>query len=159
MNLTGLSVYIAIRWSLSAWEQIPAMTGKTADPSFLNQLTYLAGTHDSRILKVDTILAYHVGAKYQCEIHIVLAEDMSLREAHDIGESLEQKIERLENVEMAFVHLDYEYDHQPEHVRHSTTLSPTSHTSRQRRGLPQHIIMLWTLFPLISHVLSRVCVL
>ena len=116
-----LSVYICIRWTLSAIEQIPQLVGKTADPSFLNQLTYLAGTHDPRILKVDTILAYHVGAKYQCEVHIVVPEDMSLKEGHDIGESLEMKIERLDCVEMAFVHLDYESDHKPEHVsRHYT---------------------------------------
>jgi divalent metal cation (Fe/Co/Zn/Cd) transporter len=109
-------VYIAVRWTMSALEQIPMLVGKTADPSFLNQLTYLAGTHDPRILKVDTILAYHMGLKYQCEVHIVVPEDMSLKEAHDIGESLETKIERLDCVEMAFVHLDYEFEHKPEHV-------------------------------------------
>ncbi len=123
-----ISLYIAARWTLTAIEQIPAMTGKTADPAFLNQLTYLAGTHDPRILKVDTVLAYHVGQKYLCEVHIVLAEGMSLREAHDIGEALEHKIERLDVVEMAFVHLDYEFEHEPEHVRRQTfthSASPT----------------------------------
>ena len=119
----ALSIYIAIRWTMSAIEQVPMLVGKTADPSFLNQLTYLAGTHDSRILKVDTILAYHVGVKYQCEVHIVVPEDMSLKEGHDIGESLEMKIERLDNVEMAFVHLDYESDHKPEHVTLTHTAS------------------------------------
>ena len=121
----ALSVYIAIRWTMSAIEQIPMLVGKTADPSFLNQLTYLAGTHDPRILKVDTILAYHVGVKYQCEVHIVVPEDMSLKEGHDIGESLEMKIERLDCVEMAFVHLDYECDHKPEHV------IPSAHTTKR----------------------------
>ena len=118
-----LSLYIAVRWTLSAMEQVPMLVGKTADASFLNQLTYLAGTHDSRILKIDTILAYHVGVKYQCEVHIVVPEEMSLKEAHDIGESLETKIERMDSVEMAFVHLDYEFEHKPEHVtQHNTTL-------------------------------------
>ena len=120
-----LSCYIAVRWTLSALEQIPMLVGKTADPSFLNQLTYLAGTHDPRILKVDTILAYHVGVKYQCEVHIVVPEEMSLKEGHDIGESLETKIERLDCVEMAFVHLDYESDHKPEHVTRTRTRTRT----------------------------------
>lgn len=109
-----LSIYIAARWSISAYEQIPALIGSSAPQEFLNQLNYLAGTHDSRILKIDTVLAYHVG-RYQCEVHIVLPEDMSLKTAHDIGESLEKKIERLDNVEMAFVHLDYEWQHRMEH--------------------------------------------
>lgn len=40
---------------------------------------------------------------------------MSLREAHDIGESLQMKIESLPMVERAFVHLDFETTHKPEH--------------------------------------------
>ena len=49
------------------------------------------------------------------EVDIVLPADMPLREAHDIGESLQMKLEKLEDVERAFVHLDYEYAHKPEH--------------------------------------------
>ena len=37
----------------------------------------------------------------------------TLQEAHDIGESLQNKIERLEEVERAFVHLDFESTHHP----------------------------------------------
>ena len=134
-----LSCYIAVRWTISAIEQIPMLVGKTADPSFLNQLTYLAGTHDPRILKVDTILAYHVGVKYQCEVHIVVPEDMSLKEGHDIGESLEMKIERLDRVEMAFVHLDYESDHKPEHVNHTTTQPQPQHSTQTNQLVSQLI--------------------
>jgi len=111
-----LSLYIAVRWTISAYEQMPAMIGESAPPEFLNQLNYLAGTHDPRILKIDTVLAYHVGPRYQCEVHIVLPSDMSLKDGHDIGEELEKKIERLNDVEMAFVHLDYEWQHRLEHT-------------------------------------------
>ena len=44
---------------------------------------------------------------------IVLPEEMSLKQSHDIGESLQLKIERLPEVERAFVHLDYETEHSP----------------------------------------------
>ena len=37
----------------------------------------------------------------------------SLREAHDIGESLQNKVEALTEVERAFVHLDFETGHDP----------------------------------------------
>ena len=40
---------------------------------------------------------------------------MPLKEAHDIGEQLQIKIEKMEDVERAFVHLDYEWDHKAEH--------------------------------------------
>jgi hypothetical protein len=38
----------------------------------------------------------------------------SLREAHDIGASLQAKVESLDEVERAFVHLDFETDHAPD---------------------------------------------
>ena len=53
--------------------------------------------------------------KYLVECDIVLPEDMPLKEAHDIGEQLQIKIEKMEDVERAFVHLDYEWDHKAEH--------------------------------------------
>ena len=49
------------------------------------------------------------------EVDVVLPESMTLREAHDIGESLQMKIEALELTERCFVHLDYEWNHAPEH--------------------------------------------
>ena len=38
-----------------------------------------------------------------------------LWESHDIGEDLQNKLETLPNVERAFVHVDYESEHKPEH--------------------------------------------
>ena len=64
---------------------------------------------------IDTVRAYHVGLKLFVEIDIVLPPGLSLRKAHDIGEDLQTCLERLPNVERAFVHLDYEIDHKIEH--------------------------------------------
>ncbi len=58
---------------------------------------------------------YYFGNRIIAEVDIVLPEDMMLKEAHDIGESLQIAIEGLEFVERAFVHLDYEWFHAPEH--------------------------------------------
>ena len=65
------------------------------------------------MLLIDTVRVYHFGSNFLVECDIVLPEDMSLRESHDIGESLQLKIEKLPEVERAFVHLDYECDHDP----------------------------------------------
>jgi divalent metal cation (Fe/Co/Zn/Cd) transporter len=40
---------------------------------------------------------------------------MPLSQAHDIGESLQEKLEQLPEVERAFVHVDFEFTHRPEH--------------------------------------------
>ena len=60
-------------------------------------------------MRVDKVLAYHFGMRFICEVDVVLPENMPLKEAHDIGDSLEKRIEQLDIVERAFVHLDYEY--------------------------------------------------
>ena len=69
--------------------------------------------HDRHIRHIDTVRAFHFGNNFLVEMDIVLPEDMSLRVAHDIGESLQQRLENLPEVERAFVHLDYEYSHNP----------------------------------------------
>ena len=50
------------------------------------------------------------------QVDIELPEDLPLKEAHAIGESLQEKLEKLPEVERAFVHLDFECEHKPEHV-------------------------------------------
>ena len=96
-------------------EHIQLIVGTTASPAFLQRLTYLAMTHDPRVLQVDTCRAYNAGSTYWVEVDIVLPPDMILCEAHDIGEALQIKLEQLPNVERAFVHLDFETSHPPEH--------------------------------------------
>eukprot|EP00761_Pharyngomonas_kirbyi_P003086 gb/GECH01003090.1/.p1 GENE.gb/GECH01003090.1/~~gb/GECH01003090.1/.p1 ORF type:complete len:448 (+),score=73.00 gb/GECH01003090.1/:1-1344(+) len=110
-----LAGYILRSWVITSLEQIKYLVGKTAGPKFLQRLTYLAMNHDERIIKIDTVRAFHFGSAFLVEMDIVLDEEMTLREAHDIGESLQIKLENLSDVERAFVHLDYEYTHKPEH--------------------------------------------
>lgn len=69
--------------------------------------------HHPKLLYVDTVRAFHFGVNFLVEVDIVLPEDMTLKEAHDIGEPLQQKLESLPEVERAFVHLDYEFEHRP----------------------------------------------
>lgn len=40
---------------------------------------------------------------------------IALRGTHDIAEELQMKLESLPDVERAYVHVDYETDHAPEH--------------------------------------------
>lgn len=92
-----------------------SLVGQSAPPEVLQKLTYLVLRHDPQIKRVDTVRAYTFGALYFVEVDIELPEDLPLKEAHAIGESLQIKIEELSEVERAFVHLDYECDHKPEH--------------------------------------------
>ena len=59
--------------------------------------------------------AYHFGVNFLVEVDIVLPAEMPLRETHDIDESLQIKLEQQDEVERAFVHIDWEWEHSPEH--------------------------------------------
>ena len=108
-----LAFYIIINWILVGYEQLKNLVGHTADRRFLSKLTWIAANHDKRIETVDTVRAYTFGVNYLVEVDVQLSPDMLLQHAHDIGESLQQKLESLDEVERAFVHLDFETLHSP----------------------------------------------
>lgn len=89
------------------------LTGHTAKPDFLKKITWMCLNHHEQIKYVETVRAFHFGNNFLVEVDIVLPEEMTLQEAHNIGEPLQQKLERLSEVERAFVHLDYNFDHDP----------------------------------------------
>jgi len=108
-----IGLYIVYSWWQTGGEQISLLTGHTASPEFLNKVTWLALNHSKHIKYLETIRGYHVGTNILVELHIVLSEKMDLKQAHDIGESLQQKIEKFPDVERAFVHVDYNFEHIP----------------------------------------------
>eukprot|EP00257_Ricinus_communis_P010449 XP_002530365.2 metal tolerance protein 4 [Ricinus communis] len=110
-----LAVYTISNWSGTVLENAVSLVGQSAPPEVLQKLTYLVLRHHLQIKRVDTVRAYTFGVLYFVEVDIELPEDLPLREAHAIGESLQIKIEELPEVERAFVHLDYECNHKPEH--------------------------------------------
>lgn len=100
------------------------LSGKTAQPEFINRIIKVKHIknlnfkvcidHDPRISFIDTVYVYHFGIRFLVEVHIVMDETMILRETHDISEKLQNNIESLPEVERAFVHVDYEYEHKPQ---------------------------------------------
>lgn len=111
-----ISVYILYTWYHTAKEQIEQLTGKSAPPELIDELFALAQQFDPRILLVDTIRVYHFGPKFLVELEVVMAQSTPLRESHDLGMALQYEIERREEVERCFVHIDYETRDYDEHV-------------------------------------------
>ncbi|OMP02640.1 Cation efflux protein [Corchorus olitorius] len=112
-----LALYTIRTWSMTVLENVNSLVGKSATPDYLQKLTYLCWNHHKAIRHIDTVRAYTFGSHYFVEVDIVLPASMPLQEAHDIGESLQEKLELLPEIERAFVHLDYEYTHKPEHAQ------------------------------------------
>lgn len=110
-----IALVIAGIWARTAQNETLLLVGIAAPAELRGLITYLAVTHDERITAIDTVRAYHAGERVVVEVDIVLPEEMPLRETHDIAESLQVKLERLPEVERAYVHVDWESEHKPEH--------------------------------------------
>ncbi|KAG2135276.1 cation efflux protein [Suillus clintonianus] len=111
--LIGAGVIFA--WSHTIYEQFGFLAGKSAPHDFLQLIIYKAMTFSDEIEKIDTVRAYHSGPDYVVEVDIVMDATTPLWKAHDISQQLQDKIEVLPNVERAFVHVDHETTHAPEH--------------------------------------------
>ncbi|KAG5072297.1 Metal tolerance protein 4 [Glycine max] len=115
-----LALYTISNWSKTVLENAVSLVGQSAPPEVLQKLTYLVLRYHPQIKRIDTVRAYTFGVLYFVEVDIELPEDLPLKEAHAIGESLQIRIEELPEVERAFVHLDTECEHKPEHSVLST---------------------------------------
>ncbi|PPJ55313.1 hypothetical protein CBER1_06406 [Cercospora berteroae] len=115
MGAIILSVLIAFLWLRTAYQEFQLLIGVSADTSFLQHVTYISMTHDPRIKQLDTVRSWHSGPRLMVEVDVVMDEHLSLKETHDVAEALQIKLESLPDVERAYVHVDYETDHSPEH--------------------------------------------
>ncbi|CAK7326052.1 unnamed protein product [Dovyalis caffra] len=116
-----IALYTINTWAKTVIENVRSLIGRTAPPEFLAKLTYLIWNHHEEIKHIDTVRAYTFGNHYFVEVDIVLPEDMVLNQAHNIGEDLQEKLEQLPEVERAFVHIDFEFSHRPEHKSRNKT--------------------------------------
>lgn len=112
-----IAMWIICSWLSTAREHIEKLAGLTAPHDFVRRLTHIVFHHDERIQKMDTVRAYHFGERFLVEVEIVMAPETPLSESHDVGVMLQHRIETLEDVERAFVHIDYQIreidDHDP----------------------------------------------
>ncbi|KAG0051857.1 hypothetical protein BGZ83_003258 [Gryganskiella cystojenkinii] len=110
-----LSISIITEWTGTCLHNIRRLTGHAATPQDIQQLTYMTYRFSNAIQEIDTVRAYSAGDGLFVEIDIVLPPDTPLSQAHDLGESLQGALERLDSVERAFVHIDYNAVHAIEH--------------------------------------------
>ncbi|KAI2174003.1 hypothetical protein LOZ22_006027 [Ophidiomyces ophidiicola] len=119
----------------TAYSEFQLIIGITADTKMQQLITYIckyptsthlydttlmagameAMTHSPLINAIDTVRAYTSGPRLVVEVDIVMDPDSSLRATHDVAEELQMKLESLPDVERAYVHVDFETTHKPEH--------------------------------------------
>ncbi|KAG1691295.1 hypothetical protein DVH05_027158 [Phytophthora capsici] len=108
-------IYIMVSWGKMAWEQVTQLVGVCASEDFVLQVKELSRHHHPS-MTLDIVRAYHFGSKYLVELEVVVPAEMSVKDAHDIALQLQFKVENLDEVERAFVHVDYQSRDYDEHV-------------------------------------------
>ncbi|KAK1080467.1 hypothetical protein LTR33_005525 [Friedmanniomyces endolithicus] len=112
-----LSIYVIFSWSGVCLDHIRKLTGCAATADERNVLLYLTMRFAKTIKQIQGLQAYHAGDKLNVEVDIVLDEGTSLKDSHDLGESLQYVLESVPNVDRAFVHLDYAGYNLPSHMQ------------------------------------------
>lgn len=111
--MVQIALYTISNWARTVMENVWSLIGKTAPSEYIAKVTYMTWNHDERIKHINTVRVYSFGSNYFVEVDIVLPLSTPLPLAHDIGETLQLKLQKLPEIERAFVHVDLHADHKP----------------------------------------------
>ena len=111
-----LSIYVILNWARTSAAHIRNLTGAAATADERNILLYLTMRFAKSIKQIQGLQAYHSGDRLNVEVDIVLEENISLRDSHDLSESLQYVLESVPSVDRAFVHQDYAGYNLPSHL-------------------------------------------
>ncbi|KAI1338580.1 hypothetical protein F5Y15DRAFT_121983 [Xylariaceae sp. FL0016] len=111
-----LSLVVIFNWSQTSLEHIKNLSGFSATADQRNVLLYLTMRFAKCIKQIQGLQAYHAGDKLNIEVDIILDASTTLRDSHDLGESLSYVLESVPIVDRAFVHADYASYNLPTHM-------------------------------------------
>ncbi|KLU88779.1 cation diffusion facilitator 1 [Magnaporthiopsis poae ATCC 64411] len=115
MGAIILSVVISFLWLRTAFSEFMLLVGVVASVEKQQLITYVCVRHSPAIKQIDTVRVYHSGPRLIAEVDVVMDPDATLHDTHDVAEELQIKLESLPDIERAYVHVDYETTHKPEH--------------------------------------------
>jgi cation diffusion facilitator family transporter len=116
MGAIILSCMVSAIWLRTAFNEFLLLVGVTAAVETQQLITYVCLIHSPLIEGIDTVRVYHSGPRLIAEVDVVMNATSTLRETHDVAEELQSKLESLPDIERAYVHVDYETTHKPEHA-------------------------------------------
>lgn len=116
MGAIIISLIVSTNWLRTAFTEFLLLVGVVASVEMQQLITYVCCTHSPLIKQIDTVRVYHSGPRLIAEVDVVMDPEETLRETHDVAEDLQFKLESLPDIERAYVHVDFETTHKPEHA-------------------------------------------
>lgn len=100
-----IGAWIIVSGGRIGLENIGFLIGKAPAEKVLSHLGAIARDVPG-VLGTNNIRAHYVGNFLHVEIHIEVDERLAIREAHGIAKAVGQRLERVQDVHVAFVHTD-----------------------------------------------------
>ncbi|KAI8961359.1 hypothetical protein F5Y11DRAFT_348513 [Daldinia sp. FL1419] len=116
-----LSLVVIFNWSRTSAQHIKNLSGCSATADQRNILLYLTMRFAKTIKQIQGLNAYHSGDKLNVEVDIILDASTTLRDSHDLSESLGYVLESVPIVDRAFVHADYASYNLPTHMEQQSS--------------------------------------
>jgi cation diffusion facilitator family transporter len=107
--LAGLVVSLWIFRNAAAIlvENLGYLTGRAAEPALVERI-HAAARPVEGVQGVNRVIADYVGPQVRAELHVEVDGDISFRDAHGISDAVRDAVEALDEVDLAFVHLEPE---------------------------------------------------
>jgi cation diffusion facilitator family transporter len=87
------------------YENLGYLTGRGAPPELTERIVARASTV-AGVLDVHRVIADHVGPELRVDMHVDVDGEMTLNEAHAIADRVQDEVEALDAVDLAFVHVE-----------------------------------------------------
>lgn len=112
-----LSLYIIYDWAETCLGQVARLTGVQADNRIMKKVLFMCGRFACVVDSFKSVTTYHAGDGVWAEVDIMLPETTALEQSHDVAETLQYCLEGLEEVDRAFVTVDYSVKGPSGHVQ------------------------------------------
>lgn len=87
------------------WENIGYLTGRGANIELTQEIAEAASSI-AEVEDVHRIVAEYIGPQLRVDMHINVDGSITLDRAHDIGEEVREAVEKLQQVDLVFVHIE-----------------------------------------------------
>jgi cation diffusion facilitator family transporter len=94
-------------------ENLGYLTGRAADPELVDRIC-AAARHVAGVEGVHRVIADYVGPQVRAELHVEVDGDIAFHDAHRISNAVRDAVEALDDVDLAFVHLEPVQPHSAE---------------------------------------------
>ncbi len=100
-----IGIYILYNGFVVCYKNIDFLMGKTPSSKIIRKIKDLVLSLD-KVKKVNLIKTQYLGTNIQVEIHIGVDKNLSLKESHDIGNKVRDKVLSIKKVSQCFVYID-----------------------------------------------------